>query len=337
MVAFESGLELSGRFYSEAVRPMLDSAFPGLPHAAALMGRGSEVLGFDDPMSTDHDGLPRIQLFLRDEDLDRYAEPLRQQVPSSFADRPTDVSLHTVRSYFTRHLGIDPDSSPEARDWLTFSEQSLRKITAGRVFHDEVDLEPARQRFAYYPHDVWLYLQLAGWWRIHPEVNLVGRAGQAGDELGSALIGSRLVHDLMHLCFLQERVYAPYAKWFGTAFSRLASAAELTPVLSDVVRARSWREREDALLTAYGLVAARHNALAITPPVATEVVQMWDRPFKVFWGPFPEALAARITDPEVKALADRWPAGAVDQVRELLWHPRERAALLSLLSPPEPC
>jgi hypothetical protein len=169
---------------------------------------------------------------------------------------------------------------------------------------------------------------------VDPEVNPVGRAGQAGDELGSALIGSRLVRDLMHLCFLQERVYAPYAKWFGTAFRRLTGAAELTPVLSNVVRAHSWREREDALLTAYELVAARHNALEITPPVATEVVQMWDRPFKVFWGPFPEALAAQLTDPAVKALADRWPVGGVDQVRELLWHPRERAALLNLLSPP---
>jgi hypothetical protein len=87
-MVFESGLELSGRFYREAVRPILDSNFPGLPHAAALMGRGSEVLGFDDPMSTDHDWLPRIQLFLRDEDLDRYAEPLREQLPSSFAERP---------------------------------------------------------------------------------------------------------------------------------------------------------------------------------------------------------------------------------------------------------
>ncbi|GAB2610241.1 DUF4037 domain-containing protein [Kribbella endophytica] len=334
MVAFESGLELSARFYAEAVRPMLDSAVPGLPHAAALLGRGSEVLGFDDPMSTDHDWLPRIQLFLRDEDLDRYAEVLREQVPSSFADRTTDVTVHTVRTYFAKHLGIDSEAPLEAQDWLTFSEQSLRMITAGQVFHDEVLLESARERFAYYPRDVWLYLQLAGWWRIHPEVNLVGRAGQAGDELGSALIGSRLVRDLMHLCFLQDRVYAPYAKWFGTAFSRLAGAAELTPVLSDVIQARSWREREDALLTAYELMAARHNALAITPPVATEVVQMWDRPFKVLWGPFPEALAAKITDPAVQALANRWPVGGVDQIRELLWHPRERPALLNLLAPP---
>jgi hypothetical protein len=44
------------------------------------------------------------------------------------------------------------------------------------------------------------------------------RAGFVGDELGSALIGSRLVRDIMNLCFLLEKQYAPYPKWFGTAF-----------------------------------------------------------------------------------------------------------------------
>jgi hypothetical protein len=42
--AFISGLELSRRFYQEAVRPTLDAEFPGLPHSAAVLGRGSEVL-----------------------------------------------------------------------------------------------------------------------------------------------------------------------------------------------------------------------------------------------------------------------------------------------------
>jgi hypothetical protein len=52
--AFISGLELSRQFYQEAVRPILVAAFPGLPHSAALLSRGSEVLGFDDEMSSDH-------------------------------------------------------------------------------------------------------------------------------------------------------------------------------------------------------------------------------------------------------------------------------------------
>jgi hypothetical protein len=34
------------------------------PHAAALLDSGSEVLGFDDAMSTDHHWGPRVLLLL---------------------------------------------------------------------------------------------------------------------------------------------------------------------------------------------------------------------------------------------------------------------------------
>ncbi len=35
---FIPGIELARRFYREAVRPVLDAEFPGLPHSAALIG-----------------------------------------------------------------------------------------------------------------------------------------------------------------------------------------------------------------------------------------------------------------------------------------------------------
>jgi hypothetical protein len=151
-----------------------------------------------------------------------------------------------------------------------------------------------------------------------------------GDELGSALIGSRLVSDLMRLCFLMEREYAPYSKWFGTAFSRLECGPELSAILWTVVRAETWPERENALLAAYETLAAMHNALGITDPVPIEVEQLWNRPFKVAWGDFPGLLHAQIQDPAVLRIAERWPIGPVDQLRDLLWPPRRRDILLRL-------
>lgn len=332
MAAFVTGLEMSRQFYQEAVRPILDGSFPGLPHSAALLGRGSEVLGFDDEMSTDHNWEPRVLLFLREEDRARHGDAmgaaLRRGLPPRFRGRLTDHGIHTLRGYFLERLDVDIDGEFEARDWLTFAEQQLRTITAGAVYHDDVGLQAVRDRFAYYPHDVWLYLLAAGWWRIHPEANLVGRTGSVGDELGSALIGSRLVHDLMRLCFLMERQYAPYSKWFGTAFSRLACAPELSPVLWKALQAPTWPERENALLVAYEKVAAMHNALRITPAVSTHEHQLWNRPFKVLWGDFPGALHAQIKDPKVKRIAERWPAGGVDQFRDVLLGPRSRGLLL---------
>ena len=239
-----------------------------------------------------------------------------------------DFELHSVRGYFLERLAVDLDGGIEARDWLTFPEQGLRMFTAGDVHHDEVGLQAARDRLAYYPRDVWLYLLMAGWWRVHPEANLVGRAGSVGDELGSTLIGSRLVSDLMRLCFLMEREYAPYAKWFGTAFSRLRCGPDLTPTLWDVVRAETWPAREEALLAAYEALAAMHDALELTEPVVTQMVQMWDRPFRVAWADFPGLLQAEIHDPAVLSIVERWPVGPVDQFRDLLWPARNRRALL---------
>ncbi|WP_207922548.1 hypothetical protein [Micromonospora sp. KC606] len=58
--SFMPGLQLCRAFYVEAVRPLLDEAYPGLRYAAARLGPGSEVLGFDTERSVDHDWGPRL-------------------------------------------------------------------------------------------------------------------------------------------------------------------------------------------------------------------------------------------------------------------------------------
>jgi hypothetical protein len=329
--AYLPGLELSRHFCEDAVLPILETEFPGLPHSAALIGRGSEVLGYDDEMSADHNCEARVVIFLRDEDHASHGsavdDALRQTLPPRFSGRPTYHEVATLRGYVREHLDFDLDSPIEAGDWLTFQEQQLLMLTAGAVYHDEIGLQELRERFNYYPHDVWLYLLLAGWWRVHPEANLVGRTGFVGDELGSAVIGSRIVLDFMRLCFLMERQYAPYPKWLGTAFSRLACGTELSPVLRSVLRAETWLERESALTAVYEKTAAMHNKLGITEPVPTEVCQLWDRPFKVLWGDFPGFLSSRIQDPAVRHLAEQWPAGGIDEFRHLLLPPQRRRLL----------
>ena len=135
----------------------------------------------------------------------------------------------------------------------------------------------------------------------------------------------------MRLCFLIERQYAPYTKWYGTAFSRLACAGDLSPVLWSVLRAETWQQREDALLSAYALVVASHEALHVTGPVTTRMEQLWDRPFTVLWGDFPPALLEQIQDPEVRRIAQRWPVGGVDRLRDLPGGDGTRSVLRGLL------
>jgi hypothetical protein len=363
MTNFIPGLQLSAEFYREAVSPILAAEVPTMPHSAALIGSGSEVLGFDTEMSSDHHWGPRVMIFLREDDHTRYHEAIREtlslQLPRTFHGYPTNftppnpddngtqllrvaeagpinhrVEVLTVRGFWLDYLGFDIDQPLEPIDWLTFPEQKLRTLTAGAVYHDDIGLQAVRDRFAYYPQDVWLYLLAAGWARIGQEEHLMGRAGYVGDEIGSALIGARLVRDIMRLCFLMERQYAPYPKWFGTAFKQLDSAATLAPILQQALSASSWQERQDHLAVAYESVAARHNALGLTEPLPEKTTSFFGRPFRVIGGEkFSRALCDRITDPVVRRWIE-WPLiGGVDLISDntdLLSDPRWRLALRNL-------
>ena len=96
MSGFIPGLHLSERFYREAVAPLLAEEFPGLEYSAGLIGSGSEVLGYDTAMSTDHDWGPRVMLFLKDDDHHSYAqgidEVLRQGLPTQFREYSTNFT-----------------------------------------------------------------------------------------------------------------------------------------------------------------------------------------------------------------------------------------------------
>ena len=326
MAEFIDGLTFNQLYHEEVVAPILKSHFPDLKYSAALIGWGSDVLGYDDPQSTDHNWGPRFQLFLHKQDYERergsILRVLDQQLPSEYRGFPTgfsivtedveeppkhNVDVETIAGYFSSYLGCDPHAEIKAADWLTFSEHKLLGVTSGRVFQDGLgELEPLRRKFSYYPNDVWLYMLAAQWDKIFEEQAFVGRCGYAGDELGSMLIAARQVKNLMRLCFLMERKYAPYSKWFGTAFSRLNCAGELSPIFMDVVQAQEWKARQEALARAYEIVSRMHNALQITGPIQEAAALYHGRPYLVSGdGRHVDELIKLITAEEVRSIKHR--------------------------------
>lgn len=336
---FIKGLDLSQILYEEAVKPILDKHLSGLHYSAALLGAGSDVLGYDTLQSRDHDWGPKLMLFLTETDHEVYRERidqvLRRELPRDIRGYPTNFDYHedgsammtaneeeginhrvmifTARCFFESILNFDPTADTRSADWLCVPENRLLMLTAGRVFHDGLgQLEPMREKLRYYPREVWLYLLAAQWQRISQEEHFMGRCGQAGDDRGSSLVASRLVRDLMRLCFLMERTYAPYIKWFGTAFAKLDCANQLTPIFTRVLNVGSWQERECHLTPAYECVAGMHNALGITDSLPTHVSPFYARPFMIIHADqFVEAIRAAITDAEVLALPAH--LGSVDQ------------------------
>lgn len=327
---FVPGLRLAREFYATVVRPLLAERFPRLPHAAALLGPGSEVLGFDSQRSTDHDWGPRLQVFLGDSDASRYAAPvtatLASRLPASFRGYPVAFPVtresggsarHRVQvtglgPWLTALLGFDPRHAVTVPDWLATPAQRLAEFTAGEVFHDGPgELSRARGNLAWYPHDVWLHLLACQWQRLAQEEPFPGRCAEAGDDLGSVIVTARLARDLIRLCLLMHRRYPPYSKWLGTAVARVPDGSALTASLTGAISAGAWPAREQHLGEAYATVAALHNVLGLTPPLDPATRPFYDRPYQVIGaGRFTAALRAAITDPAVRRLPV---TGAVDQ------------------------
>lgn len=327
---FVPGLELAREFCTAVVRPLLAARFPRMPYAAALLGPGSEVAGFDSERSTDHDWGPRLQVFLGDDDRRQAAAVtamLASRLPESFRGYPVAfpvtrdpggarhrVEVVRLSDWLAANLGFDPRRTATLLDWLATPAQRLAEFTGGAVFHDGPgELTRARASLAWYPHDVWLYILACQWQRIGQEESFPGRCAEAGDDLGSVIVTARLARDLMRLCLLMRRRYPPYAKWLGTAFARLPGTG-LTAALTGALSAGGWAARERHLAKAYRAVAALHNELGLTAPLDTATRRYYDRPYQVISaGRFAAALRAAITGPRLRRLPL---TGAIDQVAD---------------------
>lgn len=333
---FVPGLELARRFYEQAVRPLLRDAFPNLAYTAARLGSGSEVLGYDTERSADHEWGPRLQLFLSPQDARRHGRDvvsmLAHRLPKDFLGWPTsfgpaDAAIRVMQrtegpvahrvdvtdpgTWFGEQLGFDPRVGVTNFDWLATPGQRLAETVGGAVFHDGTGLEQARGRLGWYPDPLWRYLLACQWQRIGQEEAFPGRCAEVGDDLGSQVIVARLARDLMRLCLLMERRYAPYSKWLGSAFAALPCAGMVGPALRGALAARTWSQREVELARAYVEVAKLHNDLRLTPALAPTTRPYYDRPFSVIDATrFVAALRDSIPDPEVRELPL---VGSVDQ------------------------
>lgn len=81
---FVPALPLSHDFYLEVVLPLIK----GYRHAAALLGWGSDVLGYDTERSTDHGWGPRLQVFVREQHLAPVRAAVDAGLPTSYQGWP---------------------------------------------------------------------------------------------------------------------------------------------------------------------------------------------------------------------------------------------------------
>lgn len=303
---FIPGLKLAELFFEDVVKEIINTYFPKLRYTAALIGPSSEVLEYDDVVSSDHHWGLRLQLFLSGKDHKQYSKELneifRKKLPYEYKGYSTHwsepdpednntqmpekiqngevnhrIDITTTKHYLKKLLDITSLKLTE-KDWLLLPDQALLEFTSGKIFFDNLgELKVARKTLNYFPDNVWKYKILSEWEHIDQEKAFAGRTGEVGDEMGSKIEASRLIRYIMKLALILNKQYVPYEKWFGTAFSKLSIAAELEPILLQILNEQDWKKRDVLLCEAYILLVKEQNKLKITPEISIKPVPYFHR------------------------------------------------------------
>lgn len=318
-----SGAALSRLYYDELVGPAVTARWPGLRHAAGRLGSGSDVLGYDDAVSRDHDWGLRLNLLVPPDVVRHVDAHLESVLPDAFGGYPIRfpttwdplvrhrVQVEAVSTFLASRTGVTASSPLSVVDWLSLTGQAVLEVTAGPVFIDSAgELSAVRERLAWYPDDLWAYVVATDWVRIAQELPFVGRAAERGDDLGSRVIASRLAEATMHLAHLLERRWPPYAKWVGTSLNRLPRAGPAAEPLLRALDARDWRTREGGLVDALRRLHHLQRQMGL-PWVDDPIQPFWDRRYSSIHDDVVTRLEGSITDPTVRAL--RRGVGSVEQ------------------------
>jgi len=330
---FIKGLDLSESFYNEYGLAVIQQNYPDLKFSAGRITAGSDIIGYDDIVSTDHNWCPGFMIFLNECDInirDELQDVFQKNLPhiyKGFDVLSNSIWICTMKEVTDMYIGEMPQNDI---DWLTISEHRLLGLTAGRIYIDMLNIEETRRKLSFYPQDVKLYLIASQWSIIAEEQAFVKRTSDVGDELGSSLICARSAERLMRLCFLYKNKYAPYSKWFGTAFKQL-SLDNIHDEITAALSANTIAERENHIVNAQVLIAELHNACNITKPFDIKVHEYYGRGAKILLtDDFADIVQEKITNQELKKC---FLIGSMSQIGNLnhLWdNPENRDKIQQL-------
>ncbi len=237
------GIELCEKFYNEYGKPMLEKDFPEYVSkiAIGICGQGSECLGFDDGVSTDHDFEPGFCLFLTNDDYDKIGFKLERayaKLPKEFLGfkrqtlSPMDGNRHgvmTIDGFFQKTIG---NASPPKTlgDWFHIPPYALLLATNGKIFKDDLGkFSKIRNTIKNgYPLDIKKK-------KISAHLINMAQAGQYnyarcidhGETGASQLAIFEFVKHAISLIYLLNNKFEPYYKWAYKGLRNLPILSEL--------------------------------------------------------------------------------------------------------------
>ncbi len=275
------GLELSEQYFFDCALPLLKEHCPDLVGvmAAGLVGPGSEVAGFDDEVSRDHNWGPRFILFLSVEDEAKHGkrvqEILDRHLPreylgasihrtgKAFPTSPAPVATPEKSCWFNTGFTAPPETD---RDWLAIPEHRLFEFTAGKIFYEPTPLiSPLRNAFAYFPDMVWRKRLSFVWLQMSHCAN-ISRTIARGDRVASHSFLCWALECCMRLGFLLNRKYAPFRKWLYHAFRDLPQVPDgVCERMENILCCPSLRHVESGLLDILDTFGEMTNESGLIP------------------------------------------------------------------------
>ena len=193
------------------------------------------------------------------------------------------IFIQTFDKFLIDEIGTADLDNISLSDWIAISEHRLLSLVSGKLFVDKLNIRELTDKIKFYPNAVKLYLIASQWEIISSEQAFVKRCGEVSDEIGSQIICARIAERLMRLCFLYKDTYAPYSKWFGTAFNKLDIDENIKIKINAALKANDLTERENNLVEAQTLVADLHNASRLTDKVDYNIESYFGRDIKVIF------------------------------------------------------
>jgi hypothetical protein len=317
-VSFIKGIELNEGFYNDIVKPLLEKKYPKLPYSAALLGYGSDVLGFDTETSMDHNWGPRLQLFIENKDLiSELRNYFSYELPFQYKNfsvnfskpgydgtvrmeytgkKPVNhlIEITTFEDYLKERYAMDKTINFTNNDWLNFTDQSLVELTSGKVFYDglnKINKTPEELRF--YPLDIYKLRMALLWNYIGNKEAFVGRSIALNDYIGLKINTSRIINYLIKILFYLENKYIPYSKWTGCAFRQLNVYNDVNAIIMNLVKENIPEKIEEHICILYERVIEIHNRNRELPYLRNKTRYYFNRPYKVI---FSENIVSEIID-----------------------------------------
>jgi len=235
-----NGRELSKHYFFEQGLPLLHKEFPqltsrvaaGLLSGEGVMAGGSEVAGFDDEISRDHNWGPRFLLIMAEDDRRDFGSDVQAYLDAHLPDEchgfrlnpssatPGKCHIVTPEQITRANVGFAEPPRKDA-DWLAIPEHRLFEYTSGYVFYEPKPLlTPLMERFAYYPNPVWHKRLAFVWFALALGANGF-RTARRGNVVSTQMFVAWMLECIMRAACLLRRRYAPHRKWLFHAFKQL--------------------------------------------------------------------------------------------------------------------